>query len=123
MSDKIEDLRAEFADSKFVFVRQNSNWADEIDVSGYAVFKKKEFDEFLYQISHAEFPATRCFGTNEEDEIDSLDNYLYDLEFKEISQSEYKAFITMFEQTEAGDFWTPEAVEYDEVDEEEDILY
>lgn len=104
----IEDLRSEFADSKFIFVHQDSNWADEMDVHGYKVFTKTEFNELLDTLEKINFPVTRYFGTNEEDEIPSLEDYLYDLRCKKITQVEYEAFISMFGSTKAGKFWIPD---------------
>jgi hypothetical protein len=118
----IEDLRSEFADSKYVFVHQADNWADEMDVNGYAVFKKAEFLEFLDSLEKVNYPVERFFGTNEYEECD-LEDYLQTLNPKEIALGEYKAFITMFERTQTDDFWIPEPDEdydYDEGDEEWD---
>ena len=126
MRSTIEDIRSEFADSKYIFVHQDSNWADEMDVNGYAVLKKAEFEECLTNLERVDFPVTRYFGTNEEDEIDSIQSYLYDLKCKDIALGEYKAFITMFERTETDDFWIPEPSDDDDLDydeNEEDELY
>lgn len=104
----LESIRDTVSGADYIFVGQEDNWADEMDVYGYAVFTKDEFEKMLLELGDVEFPVTRWFGTNEEGEYSDVEEFLYYWEVKPISKVEYDAFLSIFGRSEAGEFYIPE---------------
>jgi hypothetical protein len=113
-----EDIKNKVKDAEYVFVKCDDNWADEMDIVGFSVFKKPEFDYYIERIDKLSYPLTRGFGTNEDNEYEAADEIYSTLRAKPITKEEYDAFISMFGGETAGDFF--EVDDYDLADDEEE---
>lgn len=82
---------------KYYLYTFEDNWADEMDVQGFAVLTEDEKDMAIAQIKRQyKNGGTICFGTNEDNEYDDLDDVMDCVEFEEISQSEYSTLKKLF---------------------------
>ncbi len=123
-SKSVEEIQAASEGANFIFIHQDDNWADEMDVDGFRVCTREEFDEMLLKLQPIHFPITRWFGTNEESEYDSLNEYLYTWKVKPITSAEYYAFLSIFGTSVAGSFYLPDGCDEECIvcEEEADFL-
>jgi hypothetical protein len=103
-----KELRKAVEGADFIFIAQDDNWADEMDVKGYKVCSKNEFEALVSLLDNSHFPITRYFGTNEEGEYNDIEDFLYWWTVKPISEVEYHSFVNIFGDDEAGSFYLPE---------------
>lgn len=89
---------------KYYLYTFSDNWADEMDLEGFAILTETEKDVALARIKK-EFKngGTLCFGTNEDNEYEDLDEILACITFKEISQTEYLSIKNAFESFSMGE--------------------
>jgi hypothetical protein len=80
---------------KNLLVKYKGDWADELEVEGFWVTTKEEYEEWLIEIKNS-FPYTYYIGTNEEIEYESLDSLQYDLSVKEITQEQFDNLKVVF---------------------------
>jgi len=76
---------------KYYLFKYHDNWADEIDIDGYAIMNEKKKNKFEKSINHIKENNTGIYfyiGTNEEIDHATIPDDLYD--FVEISSDEYK---------------------------------
>lgn len=90
---------------EWLLVKFSDNWADEMDLEGFEVVTRKQYDDFVAE--KLKSPSEddddyeggsfcRCFGTNEENEYDSFQAYLDEtVKIVEITESE-AAVLTKF---------------------------
>lgn len=108
---------------KYYLYKFSDNWADEMDLEGFAILTETEKDIALSQIrKEYKRGGTICFGTNEDNEYDSLSDVMNTISFKEITAVEYNAIKKAFGKSSFGetgplDF---DFFEDDEDDEEEE---
>lgn len=64
----------------YVLVVFEDNWADEMDLEGFKVVRKSEWEqtvaEFREEKEDSKYGIEFCFGTNEYNEYDSVDDAL-----------------------------------------------
>jgi hypothetical protein len=54
-----------------VLVKWDTNWADEMDIAGFAIMERKTWNEYKENLRKKKHPFSICIGTNEEIEYDS----------------------------------------------------
>ena len=83
----------EFENKEFYLIKYSDNWADEMGISGFAVYDQEELDFWKSKI-----PEKWAFsvGTNEEIEYHSGKQFLNSCEIKNISINEAKSLYKFF---------------------------
>lgn len=82
--------------SNILFI-QKMNWADEIDLKGFMLWTKEEWEEHLQYIKDEfEFPHYAYVGTNQNIRFDTLEEWLDTLEIKEITEEETNIIKRLF---------------------------
>lgn len=74
-----------------VLVKYDSNWADEMDVSGFRIFTEEEYKNWKLgwkEHFEEEEEYTYYVGTNEEIPYDDLEELMRDFEVSEITEEE-----------------------------------
>lgn len=105
---------------KHYLYKFSDNWADEMDLEGFAVLTETEKDMALAKIrKQYKKGGTLCFGTNEDNEYDSLQDIINCISFKEISKSEYTTIKKVFGSNSMGEIG-PLDSEFCSDEEEED---
>lgn len=85
---------------RYYLYKFSDNWADEMDIEGFAVMTEDEKDAALVKIKRQfKRGGTICFGSNEENEYDNLNDVLACISWNEISQSEYNTLRKLFGNT------------------------
>lgn len=112
-SKKVEEPKAEAkaraakapkAPKQYILVKWDSNWADEMDVEGFAMLEKSEADKLKKTLKNFKREFTVCIGTNEEIDYEKGSDMLDELEFKKISEEEYKTVKKLFGTSGGHDF-------------------
>jgi len=109
---------------KYFLLQYNDDWADEMDISGFAVMTQSERDEYFAvfkKVFDVNGYYSFCVGTNEEIEYDTLEDFTNAFQMAEITEEEAKVFSKFF-GNEFGFFPTAEYVEFDEEEEDEEIV-
>ena len=105
---------------KYYLYKFSDNWADEMDVKGFAVLTETQKDIAVSKIKrNFKKGGTICFGSNEDNEYDSLQDVMDCIEIKQISQSEYNTIIKLFGSTSMGELGPIDNDNIEDVDEEE----
>lgn len=99
-------------------VRFEENWADEMDIYGFAIFTAEEYNNWCHVLSrlreamkHAVF--TYSFGTNEEQEYEDFEEFLNCFKVKVIPAEHAEMFRNAFDTNEYyGQFPTIDALNY-----------
>lgn len=73
-----------------VLVTWDSNWADEMDISGFKIFNEDEWNTFKETVSKRKHQFTIFVGTNEDIDYDNGKMLLEELTIKKLSEDEYK---------------------------------
>ncbi len=74
---------------KIVLVKYEDNWADEMDIAGFVIMTKQEWEDMSYQIRWCmTFPIEFSCGTNEFITYKEPGNFLQKIEVQEISYQE-----------------------------------
>ncbi len=106
---------------KYYLYTFSDNWADEMDVQGFAIMTEKQKDISLSAIRrYYKNGGEISFGTNESNDYDSLEDVLACVEFKEISKSEYESVLNVFEGSTMGELGPLKILEEDEDEEYEE---
>jgi hypothetical protein len=71
-----------------VLITWNSNWADEMDISGFVITNKKEADNLKKKLQDKKDEFEIYVGSNEEISYSNGRELLSELSFKKISDSE-----------------------------------
>jgi len=79
-----------------ILVSWDTNWADEMDISGWSIMTEKEATEFKEKLKNIKSWFTICVGTNEDIEYASGKDLLDELEFKKITEEEEKIIKKFF---------------------------
>jgi len=112
---------------KYYLYTFNDNWADEMDIEGFAVLSYPE-KTIVEENIRRKFKSggSICFGTNEDNNYDTLEEVLDCITFKEISQTHYDVIKKTIGQTfgQLGPIDSSEfCVLIDEEESEEDDSY
>jgi hypothetical protein len=123
--------------SKYLFVKYNDNWADEMDITGFAIVKQEDWAAIIEEVK-AFFKKklggwTFGVGTNEEIEYMTFKDWSRQLSQTELSDDEAKTMIDVFKRAkirpgydeprlviEEGFFPLPSSDEVDEADDDYD---
>jgi len=68
-----------------VLVTFTDNWADEMDVVGFSILTKEQWEYKKLELQHTEFPQEVGFGTNESNEYESAEEFLSRFKVQPIS--------------------------------------
>lgn len=79
------------------FIKFEGNWADEMDISGFAIFMDKTWDQYLDIWKNASYPQEYCVGTNESIEFDSFNDFCRHFDVQEIEEAEAATIRKFFE--------------------------
>ena len=84
-----------------------SNYADEFDTEGFAIWDDGEWDNFQ---SNEEYPNYVCIGTNEEINFNSAEEWKECFKAQDISDTEAERLKVLFGGPQFGMFleWYPE---------------
>jgi hypothetical protein len=82
--------------SKFYLVKLHTNWADEMDVDGFRVFTKDEWESYKDVVNQNYTGGEHYVGTNESVEWDSAKDYFSDLSVEEITETVYQVLLGLF---------------------------
>jgi len=100
-----------------VLVVFSDNWADEMDIDGFQIFEKEDWDATVKRVKSFKFPVTIGFGTNEDNVYDDAAELLGCYTVKKLTDDEAKTITKLF-GVRYGNFRDPGDVEQDEEDEE-----
>jgi len=84
-------------ETKYYLVEWDSNWADEIDVTGFAVFKGEDLKQYKEKLQQHKSNITFYIGTNEEIEYKNGQAVLDDLTITEIEFSDFRTIQYLFD--------------------------
>ena len=101
---KTKAPKAPKAPKQHILVKWDSNWADEMDVEGFAILEKADADRLKKTLKNFKRQFTICIGTNEEIDYEQGSDMLDELEFKKISEEEYKTVKKLFGTSGGHDF-------------------
>ena len=84
-----------------VLVIFQRDWADEFDISGFAIYEKDKWEKDVKAFSEAETYNSFYFGTNQciEDEEIGVNFLNYSYKVKDISDSEAEVFEKFFNKS------------------------
>jgi len=104
---------------KKVLVKWSDNWADEMDVEGFVILEKEEWESTKKRILSIKEEFTMYIGTNEEIEYANGKDFLTNIEVKSLSPDEEKIINKFF--GDSGGFYNfLDVYGNDEEDEDED---
>jgi len=82
----------------------SDNWADEMDLEGFAILTETQKDAAVANIRRRfKRGGTLSFGTNEDNEYDSLEDVMNCIDFKQISHQEYETIKKVFGSISMGE--------------------
>ena len=85
------------SNKEYVLVQTHDNWADEMDIYGYHILPRSEYDERIVELQEEfkESDGTYLWyiGTNEEIEYSNFDNFLETLTVTELTKAEAQNLI------------------------------
>lgn len=105
-----------------VLVKWSDNWADEMDVEGFAIMDGSEWKEFQETARRVNSPISISVGTNEEVEYPNGTALLENIKAKKITTDEAKTIIKFFGECGGHDnfrYCLEDALEDEEQYEEE----
>lgn len=91
-------MNTENAKQQWLLVKFSDNWADEIDLEGFRVVTREAYDAYVTK-RLKQYPNGFCryFGTNEENEYASFQDYLdQTVTCEEITEEEAKVLEKFF---------------------------
>lgn len=102
---------------KYYIYKFSDNWADEMDLEGFAALNEMQKDIALAKIKREyRKGGTVCFGTNEDNEYDSLEDVLDCIEIEEISLQEYQVLHKLFSGGSSGELGPLDLYDLDGID-------
>jgi hypothetical protein len=86
---------------EYVIVFFEDNWADEMDINGFCVMSKKEYDKMIDEINGINFENELevYIGTNESIEYTDAQSVLRCLKTKPVTKEEYDVLKKFFKQS------------------------
>jgi hypothetical protein len=97
-----------------VLIKWESNWADEMDISGFMIVSKAEAKEFKADLRNKKQPFEIYVGTNEEISYENGKELLDELEFINLSKAE----ADIIEQTLGSEYGFTDFASIEEDEEE-----
>jgi len=79
-----------------VLLEWDGNWADEMDVSGFAVMEKKDWNKYKKFLSNHDKEFTFYIGTNEEIEYENGKELLSEISVTPITDEQCKVIEDLF---------------------------
>lgn len=88
-----------------ILIKFEDNWADEMDLEGFCLTTKDAWTKVVehYQEEY-EGEFTASFGTNEENEYDSVDDFFSNFTVTEVSDEEAAVIKKLFGSCRFGTF-------------------
>ncbi len=92
-------------------VTMECNWGDEFDLKGFTIYKGDGWQKEKRRLEQAvideylKFPQEKYFGTNEFQEIDSLEEYFEWFREKEITEQQAEDIINAFARYDYEKKW------------------
>jgi hypothetical protein len=109
---------------KYFFYKFSDNWADEMDLEGFAILTETQKDIALAKIKREyKRGGSISFGTNEDNDYDSLEDVMDCIEIKEIATNEYFAIKKVFGGISMGELGPLSIYDIDDDDYDEDEDY
>ena len=105
-----------------VFLKWDTNWADEMDVEGTAIMDKKEWEDYRESVSKIKRSFDIYVGSNEEIEYSNGDALLREITAREMTDEEAKV-VSKFVGMESGFtqfLRVVNLIDYDEDDEDDE---
>jgi hypothetical protein len=87
-----------------VLVIFKDDWADEMDIRGFSIMSKDQWEFTKLEIEHCPFPQEVSFGSNEWNDYDNAKQFLSLFEAIEISKDEEQTIIKLFKYKQFGTF-------------------
>jgi hypothetical protein len=78
-----------------VLLQWDSNWADEMDISGFSIMGKSEWEDYKKMLKN-KGRFCICVGTNEEIDYHNGNELLKEISVKNISEDEVKTIQKFF---------------------------
>lgn len=103
---------------KFYLLKFQQDYADEFDVYGFKIYNEEDYNKYLEltkenylkreETNHRKQKVvTISFGTNEEVEFYSLENYLKSFDLVEITEDEFNILNKLFDGSFGFDYFFP----------------
>ena len=89
----------------YYLAKFDGNWADEMDIRGFCIINKDDKDVLVDRIKAYTEEFEICIGTNEDLYYDNGEEFLNDMSFKEISDSESETLSKLFGKSYAFDIF------------------
>lgn len=103
-----------------VLVEFSTNWADEIDLSGFKIYDKLEWEELVAKVSLHKSSFQVYFGTNESNEYENGEALLEEYTISHLNDSDAEVIMRLL-GGEYGMFEDPlEVFEFNEIDIDEE---
>jgi hypothetical protein len=80
----------------YTLVTWSTNWADEMDIEGFKIFKKEDWDKYKAHVALIKHPFDICIGTNEEIDYLNGKQLLSDLTIQHITEAEFDVINKLF---------------------------
>lgn len=87
-----------------LLIKFEDNWADEMDIYGFKIMTKKQWEYKKYEIRNSPFPQEVCFGTNEYNVYETPKEFLSRFKEKDITESQHQVFKEFFRSDDYGRF-------------------
>lgn len=90
-------------EKEYVLIVFDSNWADEVDIEGFKIVKKEYWENVKLGLEHGDdlFPFSYSIGTNQEDEINTKEEFLRTFRAKEITEGEVSTLMSLLNKYES----------------------
>ena len=85
-----------------VLIIFKDNWADEMDIEGFSIISKDEWEYKKLELKHTQFPREVGFGTNEDNDYDNAKHFLSMFQAQEISDDEEQIIKKLFKYPQFG---------------------
>jgi hypothetical protein len=72
------------------------DWSDEFYTYGFATFTDEEYQKFLDNIENSKYPLMYGFGTNEQHEFHSPEDYKSSMQVVDITDEEHEIIHKIF---------------------------
>lgn len=72
-----------------VIVKFEGNWADEMDISGFEIFDRSQWDIFSQKILDYTHELHLCIGTNEHLEYETTEEFMDNITVESLTRDEY----------------------------------
>lgn len=82
---------------KYKIVKVNTNWADEMDVTGFVIYTEENYNKLVNEVKKFLLTAKEIYiGTNESIEISDLNDWRHMTGAFDISEEQVKLLLKLF---------------------------